>query len=561
MVKRFIALVLIVLMSVSIVACSGKTKSTSQDNSNKTVATGEPSWKSDNSPFTINWYVDLPWWKWNGEKWGLDLTSKIIKEKTGVTINFIVPASDSGEQLSTMIASNKLPDVITTNGWWDSKSRKLSNQLATEGYIWSMNDLIDKYAPTMKNVIREDVFKWYAENDGKTYVLPNYAYGKKDLAAGEKLMPNGAIVIRKDIWQKIGSPDMSTPEKFLAACEKVKNQVKTYDGQSIIPIQMYEGIGNSVLWLSQYFATPYEDKNGNYLYDFTQPNYKDSLKFLNTAYSEKLISDANFSDTRDLINEKIASGRAFALFVAPQDFIPQFQSLYDKDKNAVYMPIVLRNYKGEDPVLQDIRGFGWLTTSITKNAKQPDRIIKLFEYLLSDEGQIDCAYGKEGETFNYVGSGNDKKIKLTDTYLAAVAKNDTKKYALGQFMMLDNWALRRKWDIPADDPKSVATSEKTLKTGLEKYSYDYSASSLKIDPTDSRFDEMNEISVKIAELRKRAIAEIITAKTPAQFEQRYNSDVTQLKALGLDKLVQFDNDGFKNAKKALGITYSWPNLK
>lgn len=554
--KKIISLAVVLVMILSMVSCTAqKTEEPvekPQETEAQTAVVGEG---RDTTPYEIDWYVDLPWWSWNGNGWGLDMTSQVIQEKTGVTINFIIPASDGGEQLSGMIASGDLPDVITVDGWWSSQKRALTNQLAMEGYLWSYNELMDQYAPSMWDEVRMDMFNWHAESDGNTYLLQNYSYGVKDLEAGERLMPNGGIIVRKDIWEAIGSPDMSTPEAFLAACEKVKSEIGQYNGQDIIPLQMYEGVGNSMLWLSQFFATPYEDANGEWVYDFEQDNYKDALHFLNDAFNQKLIIDANFSDTRDLVNEKIASGRVFAAIVSPQDFLAPIQTLYDTDSNAVYMPMAVSNYNGDEPVLQDIRGFGWLNTAITKNAEQPERIIQLFEYLLSEEGQRDAAYGIEGETFEFVENGT--KIKMTDVYLDAAASGDTKDYALGSMMMLDNWALRRKWEIPADDARSVATSEATLKAGLEQYTYDFNASALKVDPNDPKIDDINDMKIKMDELRKRYIAQIIVTPTAEEFEALYEETLAELEELGLEELKEFNNKYFQAAKDALGIERSY----
>lgn len=556
-----LALAMTMVMS-SFAACSPKKSGTENNNQANTTEDNKVTEETKDVQqeiVEVDWYVDMPWWTWNGNAFGDDLTSKILMEKTGVKINFIVPASDGGEQLVSMIASDTLPDIITVEGWWSNRSRMLTYQMATEDYLWSFNDLMDEYAPELSEVMRQDVFDWYAETDGKTYLVPNYAYSSEDLTEGEQLIANGAITIRQDLYEAIGSPDMSTPEGFLAACEKVKNEIKTYNGQEIIPIQLYEGVGNSILWLAQYFATPYEDENGNYLYDFTQENYKEALKFLNTAYQKGLVTDANFADTRDLVNEKVASGRVFAMITAPQDFVPQLQSLYDLDNNAVYKPVVLRNSKGEDPVLQDIRGFGWLTTGVAKTTEYPEQIAKLFAYLLSDEGQIAMAYGQEGVTFNY---NEDGTISFTEEYETAMANGDTKKYALSAMNLLDNYAFRRKFDVAPTDPKQLATVDTVMKESTKEYSFDYSAAGLKLDPTDPRKEEMNELGVRVSTYRATAIAKLVTANSDDAFEVSYEEAVNELKAMGIQDLIDYNNDGFQAAKKALGIERSWaPYLK
>lgn len=502
----------------------------------------------------IDWYVDLPYWTWTGQGFGEDLVSRMIMEETGVKINFIVPASDDSEQLTAMIASDTLPDVMTVEGWWDDASRMLTYQMSTEDYIWSINDLMEEYCPQMKDNIRQDVFDWYAEADGKTYLLPNFAYSQEDLSEGEQLVPNGCITVRKDLYEQLGSPDMSTPEGFLDACRRVKEEIGQYDGQDIIPIQLYEGVGNSMLWLSQYFATPYEDAEGNYLYDFTQENFKEALAFLNEAYNMGLISDANFSDTRDLVNEKIASGRVFCQITAPQDFVGPMQSLYDADPNAVYVPVVLKNSKGEDPVLQDIRGFGWLTTCVSKDTKNPEAVARLINWLLSDEGQIATTFGKEGVTYEIQADG---RIAFTEEYEKAVADNDVKKYGLSAMNLLANYAFTRHYEPQSADPKIIATVDTYVKLPMAKYSYDFSAQGLKQDPADSRKAQMSQIGVKISEFRTTAVAELVTS-APKDFDAKYQQAVDTLTQMGLEELVEYNNDGFQNAKEALGIERSWP---
>ena len=557
--KRVLSILGSIVLSVSMLAgCGGSAVPEASPAAESTAASSSAA--ASESPttetaavvesFDLSWYVDLSWWKWNGSDWGTDTVSKIIQEKTGANVTFTVPAADDGQQLATMIASDALPDVITVEGWWNAKNRALTNRMASEGYILPLNDLV-----TRPEVIRDDVFSWFSEADGKTYLLPNYAYSKKDLKPGEQLVPNGCITIRKDLWEKIGSPDMSTAESFLAACQKVKDEIKEYNGQPIIPIQVYEGVGNSALWIGQYFATPFEDRDGNYLYDFLQPQYKEGIKFLNAAFRRGLIGEANFSDNRDLLNEKVASGRVFAQITAPQDFGLQMQALYDTDPKAVYIPVVLKNSAGEDPVLQDIRGMGWLTTAITKSAKDPKKIMGLFEWLMSDEGQISCAYGIEGETYQ---KNSDGSLSVLQTVLDDITAGNGKKYGLGALMMLDNWAFRRNLEAPATDPRILATNDTYIKAPVAKYSYDYTAAGLKIDPTDSRVQAMTEVSVKIANLRNENLARLVVAKNETEFDTLWEQTIADMKDLGLDGLIQYNNDMFKNAKKSLGVEFAWP---
>jgi putative aldouronate transport system substrate-binding protein len=509
---------------------------------------------SETAEFTIDWYVNLSWWAWNGLGWGQDLVSQKIKEETGANINFVTPAAEGGEQLATMIAADTLPDLITLQGLWDSTDRFLAYQLAMEGYILSYNEMFD-LAPELRDVVRKDVIDWYAEKDGKTYFYPNYAYSSQDLAPGEKLVPNRAITIRKDLWEAIGSPDISTPDKFLAACKMVKDRIKTYDGKEIIGLQLYESANEALDIMNQYFAMPREYPDGKSTNSWDMPQNREALAFLNEAYRMDLVTDANFSDTRDMINEKVAGGRVFAMITAPQDFIQQMAALWDADHNAVYQSVALRNHRGDDPVLGDISGWGWLQTGVSKKTKDQAKVANLIKFLLSDEGQILSAYGVEGTTYTKKADG---KFERTEEYITALNANNDRKYAVGAMTLFANYAFTRRFDSDSTNPRTIATSDLLIKDPLRIYSYNFSSAGGKEDPSNPRKQEMTELTVRLNNYSKTAVAELITAPSAQAFEIKYAEVVTTLKSMGLDRLHLYNEEWFQAGKKAMGVKFIWP---
>lgn len=95
---------------------------------------------------------------------------------------------------------------------------------------------------------------------------------------------------------------------------------------------------------------------------------------------------------------------------------------------------------------------------------------------------------------------------------------------------------------------------------MAKYTADYNAAGGKFDPTDPRFEPMQEVATKLENARKEYIAKIIASKTEAEFERNYNEAIQVLKELGLDEFIKWKNDGFQNAKNALGQKHSWKPL-
>jgi putative aldouronate transport system substrate-binding protein len=512
---------------------------------------------STSQEFKVDWYVTASNFVYSGLKWGQDMVSQIIKQKTGADINYIIAPDNSNTMLTTMIASNSLPDLITLLGLWSVTDRYLAYQRGTEGYILPYNDLIN-INPELNKVIRKDVFNWYAEKDGKTYFYPDHAYSAEDpINPSGKTVSNRAILIRVDLWEAIGSPDMSTPENFLEACKKVKDQIRTFDGKELIPIQLFEYGNEALSIMNQYFATPIETPDGKSAYDFDMPQNKEALSFLNEAYRTGLITESNFSDTREMVSEKIASGRVFALIATSQDFVNQFQALYDIDNKAVYKAIVLRNHAGDDPQLGDLSGWGYRQTGIAKRTKNPEKIANLVKVFLEDETSILFNYGIEGVTYKY---NSDGKIEFTEQYLNDLANGKAKQkygveYSVDCFM---NYAIVMRLMADPTDPKLRATDQSMIKLPTMPYTYSQMYGAGKEDPSNPQKPEMTELSIRIGEYRSKAVAELITAPSVQAFNAKYDEVVKTLYTMGLDKFKAYNEQWFQAGKKALGVKYVWP---
>ncbi len=517
-------------------------------------ASGEPAKQGYDDVLNIDWYVNLSWWKYPGD-YGKDKFSQYIRDRFGLNINFITPAGDGSDQMSAMIATGEIPDLVTVESWLDYKTK-----LAKGGYLVSINELIEKYVPDFKPY--QDIFNWYKESDGKTYALPNYAYSSQALKPGEQLEPNSAFTLRKDIYDKLGRPDISTADKFLDVLERVKNEVKTYDGKSLIPLQLYEFTANgngSASWLNEYFAVPYEDENGKLINRTYNPKYWEVIKFLNEAYRRGLISKDNFTDKRDQINEKIASGRVFASLTAPQDFSDPIRTLYTADNNAQYEAFALRNYEGENPVLTDIRGFGWLVTLVGKDSKAQERIAKLLSFLNSKEGQYMVHFGWENETYTYNADGT---IQWTQEYKDAIAKGDSseKKWGMGFNLQMDWYSVKDLFPQP-EKPVDIYLAEKNMKKPLVQYSFDTSAVGGKPNPDHPDRDKMLETSNRLSLYWGKELPRIILADSEEKARAIFEDTLKKMDDMGRVKLDKYNDELFQGAKQALGIERSWPPFR
>ena len=572
---KYKALLLVAIGSMCLTGCKGRNKHNNQpdyiidEDGNVIDQTKYPdfpltpgdkdSWeylKDENGnveSWDVEWYVNDSTFAWNS--YGSDRVSQIIKEKIGVNIKFTVPVTDDGQKLSTLISGNKLPDLISVQCWYPQCS-----QLANQGYLYPLDGLIERWAPSFVAKEQTDIWNYFKEGGAFTYGLPNFAYSTKYVNDTDKMEPNGCLMVREDWYLEAAAAgyEMTDTESFINGCKYIQSK-----HSSAIPFQLdaftNEGC-DSVDWLAQYFCAPFEDKEGNYLDIRTTDRYKEMLQFLNKCNKEGIIESGNYSMKTSQVRTNISRGNVFVSAVTPQDYQNAFLSAFGSGVN--YVPLILRNKDGEAPVLQDISGNGYLMTMVTKNCKRPDKVIKLLEYLYSEEGQRLVAFGVEGES--YVWNEDHSKVLWTDRYVSGVNGNlDDQAWinSLGLYNMtlLMNLAYinivkplngRRAQDIYIDN----------MKRPLTPYSYNFKPTFLKHNSADPNFfnvqTKANNIKTKWAQF----IVKIIRG---SNWEKEYNDAITYCnnKSVGLQDVIAFYKVSYQNTKKILDVEWGYPQNK
>ena len=540
------------------------------------------SWEyiGEDEDLTIKWYVDVSSWV---IPTGMDEVSKEIKRVTGIDVVFDTPVSDDGQKLSTMIAGGQLPDVISV----PTSSTRIISSMAQQGYVYDINTLAQKWAPTLFEHLPEDVWKWWAYGNGKTYGIPNHYYSYQDIPEGQ-LQPNGGMMVRKDIfdqWQKhcqqnLADADgfvtytslsgatkkvewqgyITTPEGFKAAAKWALDHYKGTNKGNIttgLLLSQFTTTGcTSLNWLAQFFAIPFEDANGNYQYQFTQESYEQMLMYLNDLYNEGIISNANFTQDYNGIGGVVASGQAFATLVTPQDYQMHFVSA--DEAGCGYVSMYITNEAGDAPVLSDIRGYGYLMNMITTNCKRPDLVIKLFDFLTSKEGQLLVTLGVEGVSWNYTDE-TKTATQFTEKFLQEKKEGTTSKYGLMSFDLLLNYQMYDNYQPRTNHGKTDAELLRSnLKRPLTIYAYDCNVMSLIIDATDQRFNDYTTSLSRIESLLGKQLPKIIKAKNRTEAKSVYDKTISTMKNYGLDLVIQMNSEAYTKNKEKLGLEFGWP---
>ena len=435
--KAVVSVAFALTAAATLMSCSGKGKASASGT--KVGTEKDAGWKlNTKDPVKFDWYINFSWF---ARHWGDSMVSKYITEKTGVDINFIVPAGNEAEKLNAMIAGDALPDLLTI-GWWEGQIP----QMIDAGLVEPLDALAEKYDPYFFKVTDPNKLGWYRQADGHVYGYPNSSFTSTDYEKYKgKLTSNETFLVRKDMYEALGSPDMTTPEGFLSAMREAKEKFPTVNGQPLIPFGANEfgdiGCTTFASYLMHFLAIQPEE-NGKFVnadLGLTEnEEYMRWLKMFRKAHEEGLIATDMFVDKRSQIEEKAAQGRYFCMLYQNWDMQAAQNALYANDPNSIYIAVEgPKNSRGDDHTLAGGGIAGWTVTLISKNCKDKARAIQFLTYLISEEGQMDTNFGIKDKTYVI----NSNGIPELTPEVKALDMNDKNKQETDIGVQFTYWML------------------------------------------------------------------------------------------------------------------------
>lgn len=547
--KKVTSLVLILVLVISAIAgCSSNTNEEANavtETENASTNTGEQheeTWKNNTDPVTFSWYLNFSWFP---NKWGTDLTTQYVTEKTGVSIDFVVPAGNENEKLNTMIASDTLPDFVTL-GWWEG-----GVDMMIEGdLVYALDELGDKYDPYFTQVADDGRISWYTKADGHAYGYPNASFSPQDYEKYD-VPSNQTFLVRKDMYEAIGSPDMRTPEGFLKALEDAQKMFPEINGQPLIPLGLHE-FGNSGQYanysledfLKNFLAIPREE-DGKYTDRTDNEDYITWLKTLRAANDKGLLATDIFIDKRPQMEEKIAQGRYFAMIYQRSDLAAQQNILYANDPNSVYIAVDGPANRDLDPPTLAGQGIaGWTITMISKNVEDPDRAIQFMSYLMSEEGQKDLYLGPEGVTYDVVEGVPTLKPEVQELLNSDRSAFDKKYGAISTFWMLMDNPMLMQWEPETAEPLAQPLNWTKGKTT-------YFAQYDNIDPLPD-----TDLGISLDKIKRKwseALPKMLLAENDAEFDEIFNAYLEYREKNDYQAIVEYQETKIEENKKRLGM--------
>ena len=335
---------------------------------------------------------------------------KMINEMTNVYIDFNAVAGGFVEQESfnLMIAGGDYTDIIGVMNYYGSSSGAAAGSAGHEkaiedGIIIDLYDDLKEYAPNYWTLLTSDDNAYMTMRTQSGYMGCIAQLLKK---AGTE---NQGMIVRKDWLKASGVENLNTLdqyEQYLTYCKD------NYDAYAYL---QYEGLDTD--WGSAFNITPgaFNVVDGKVVHSFTTDAFKSYLTKMNDWYQKGLFNDDFYNDT-DITTVRTDMANDLCSFV--DGSAEGMSNIFDMNPENTAMELQATAYPKADGVDEIHVGFESKliknsdTWAVSTACADPIPLLKLVNWLYSEEGQLVYNWGEEGVSFEYDENGQPQWTDL-----------------------------------------------------------------------------------------------------------------------------------------------------
>lgn len=344
---------------------------------------------------------------------------------TGISLNSVGPEhiKDSSAAFNLMMANGDLPDIVGGNFL-----QQKFNQFGPAGEFIPLDDLIEEYAPHIKEVFEKspEIKKSIQAADGNLYFIPYLPDGKY----------GRAYFIRTDWLRKL---ELSTPEtvdELYTVLTAFKHQDPNGNGlDDEIPFfarNFEEMVRLVTLWDARTTGTDtwhdFYVEDGQIQHGYNKETYRIGISNLAKWYKEGLIDPEVFRrgrKAREFILENDLGGMTHDWFASTASFNQRYKDTIEGfEFKAISPPASPSGRRLEEHRRAQVKPDGW---AITRANRNPIETIRYFDFWFSPEGKRLANFGVEGEHYNLV----DGKPQFTDEILNGELPVNTRMWEVG----------------------------------------------------------------------------------------------------------------------------------
>ena len=486
--------------------------------------------------------------------------TKMVEEKFNMKINWEYANQDAAkEKRSLSLASGDYPDAYLLVTWVDNISKVEAQKYGKEGVFLPLNDLIKEHAPNIQAGMEKVSYleQGITAPDGNIYGLPL-------LGECYHCSRYGKMWINTDWLENLNLEMPKTTEEYRNVLEAFKNNDPNGNGKKDeIPLSGESTqVGNNPVQFLMSAFIPNNGKDyinvndGKLSLGAMQPEWKDGLKYINSLYEEGLIDSGTFTQNAEALKQLgTPKGEAIlGTFAASHSGIGvDLNSEHSKNYDVV-PPI-----KGPDGAQYTTSNYGSVVNfgfAITNKAKgkKAEALIKLADYLYSEEGTLAMTYGKEGVHWKQGGPEdidlNGKQAKYATILQDPNMKEEEKvHYGWGERGPILQTREFRDSIGTATDEWSPEGYERRLFNATKKYDgfepkEQFNSLAAWVDPKDA--DELNLLQVNINKYIEENMVQFVTGSK--DIEKEWDKYVDGFKTLQVDRYLEIYQKAYDAGK-------------
>lgn len=487
---------------------------------------------------------------------------KIIKEKFNIVLKREPFTGSWAEKSALMLASGDYPDYLEI-GDWDLQQKYLS-----AGVLVEIGSIAEKVAPNFLEFYKESIPFWKASfPDGKLYFWNPISQG-----ADERLNPYfGNMSVRADVLKAMNYPNPLPlySDEWIEFIKKAAATVPQTDGKKSIPCTT--PLGSSWAWTpilammrSQVIPSLFPGvaslnlETGKFEDQYTD-DLMDGYHFINTLYREGLLDPDALSDKGAQTTAKVEAGLPLTTYGFGVNNL-LLEASGKGDRAYVLLPMIMSTDKGRPKTYYSpIGDTGPLSMFLTKKCKDPERFMKLMDYLCTEEGWTLNGWGIKDRQYTVDASGMKH---MTKEFLDLVAKNDKAKLnAIGidnftwiaNINMIDNRNNLLKYTA-SDEYRNLSITP-AMKEALGKYGWEfpsdafYKNPNMKMIPFDGKVwgigstvviqpaTDLGKSIQKVQDLFNSYVSKLFVAESEESLKALFDEVHKKAKDLGLDDII------------------------
>lgn len=460
------------------------------------------------------------------------LTFKKLAEELNINLSIeSVVQSEAKQKFGVIVATGDLPDVM-------AGPLGDVNTFGLSGAFMPLDDLINEYAPNIKKYLVEnkDALAQCVASDGKIYGIPMLSAIRT--AMGYNLRQdwldelNMEVPVTIDDWYKVLTAFKNTDLNGNGVGDITPLILdRTWENyfMNFADAWGVELNGNNDYWMI---------KDGKAVFAPILPETKEYLATMAKWYKEGLI-DAEFITREDTNNYHILNNKAGATcywtgYIAGQNSNAEVLA-NDPDTNwqVVQPPVLVEGQEGKTFSQQSpIVGFSWAISSSAENAVD---IIKMFDYVYSDEGSLLFNFGIEGDSYEIV----DGQPQYTDKVTNSEGGRVTWLRANGLQALI---GMRQ---MPEYEAASCATED------VKKQLFDYVENDYfyPINPTLTLTEAEQDIyDVKMSSIKTYVDEELLKFFIGSRPMEEFDAFVARVNELGIEEMTILKSQAYDRYK-------------